>query len=64
VRERTEAWAYAWFTTSGELKDEYTRGVDDPEQLTAPASGPLLVWLVVRDLRGGMAWTAASLIAN
>ncbi|MFT3913459.1 MAG: hypothetical protein QM704_04980 [Anaeromyxobacteraceae bacterium] len=64
VREKTEEWAYAWFTTAGELKDAYTRGVDDPEELTAPAEGPvpLLVWLVVRDLRGGVSWTAGSLL--
>jgi len=64
VRERKEEWAYAWFTTAGEMKEAYTNRADEPLELTAPSSGPLLVWLVVRDLRGGMAWKAASLVAG
>lgn len=64
VRERTEEWSYAWFTTGGELEDPYTRAVSDPAKLTAPGTGPFLVWLVVRDLRGGIAWSAGSLQAG
>jgi hypothetical protein len=64
IGERQEEWTYAWFTTAGELADPYTRTATDPAKLTAPGTGPLLVWLVVRDLRGGMAWSAGALVAG
>jgi hypothetical protein len=64
VRERKEEWTWAWFTSAGELEDPYTRAADEAAHLTAPSSGPAQVWLVLRDLRGGEAFTAGSLAAG
>jgi hypothetical protein len=60
VRELREELTWAWFTSAGELKDPYTRAPDESAELTAPASGAGQVWLVLRDLRGGMAFTAGT----
>jgi len=64
VRERREEWTYAWFTTAGELDDQYTRAADEAATLVAPASGTAVLWLVVRDLRGGVAFTAGAVRAG
>ncbi len=58
----TEDWVYSWFGTAGEMEDLHTR---DPAaerwKLTAADAGSsgrgALVAAVVRDLRGGVAWT-------
>ena len=63
VDTRKEDWAYSWFTTAGDLKDPVTHGWDDPDRFT-PAHGTGLLWLVVRDLRGGEAWTAGQIAAH
>lgn len=62
--EKTEEWTYSWFTTGGELSDLHTRSATQTVELTAPSSGPAVVWLVVRDLRGGVAWTSGLLGAT
>jgi hypothetical protein len=57
-----EDWVYSWFSTAGEMEDLHTR---DPaaEEWTvgagdaAASGGRALVALVLRDLRGGVAWT-------
>jgi hypothetical protein len=59
VDTRNEEWTYSWFTTAGELKDPRTYAWDDAQPFE-PAAGPAVLWLVVRDLRGGSAWTAAA----
>jgi hypothetical protein len=58
VREKKEEWTWAWFTSAGSLADPYTRAADQAAELTAPGSGRALVWLVLRDLRGGLAFTS------
>lgn len=58
IESTTEAWAYSWFSTAGDLDELHTHGTD-PEPWTvsgAPGGTPALVAVVVRDLRGGMAW--------
>jgi hypothetical protein len=63
--ERTdEDLAVQWFATAGELQDEVTakkltRTLDTA--FTAPTSGRVSMWLVVRDGRGGSAWTFVEL---
>jgi len=64
VRERREEWTYAWFTSAGELDDQYTRAGDEAATLIAPGSGTAVLWLVVRDLRGGVAFTAGAVRAG
>jgi len=59
---RAEEWAYSWFTTGGDLADAYTSSWDEENSFT-PRSGRAVLWLVVRDLRGGMAWTAGEVEA-
>lgn len=62
VDTRDETWAYSWFTTGGELDSAHTDS-GDPKNTWKPGKGRALVWLVVRDLRGGMAWTAGEVQA-
>lgn len=60
VGTRDEEWTFSWFGTTGELDDLHTRAPGEEQRFTAPAiAGRALLWLVVRDLRGGVAWTAA-----
>jgi hypothetical protein len=59
---REETWAYSWFSTSGELDRPYTDSTDAANKLK-PARGRAVLWLVVRDLRGGMAWTSGEIEA-
>jgi hypothetical protein len=58
IETKQEDWTWSWFATSGDLKDLHTHSVSDAEVFT-PKSGRALVWAVVRDLRGGVAWQAA-----
>jgi len=62
--EKTEEWTYSWFAAGGELSDLHTRSATQPEVLTTPPSGRAVVWLVVRDLRGGVAWTSGLVTAT
>ena len=62
VDTRDETWAYSWFSTSGELDHAHTDS-DDPRNTLSPGRGRAVVWLVVRDLRGGMSWTAGEIEA-
>lgn len=62
VDTRTEDWGYSWFTTAGKLEYSHTTAWDERNQLK-PVSGPAVLWLVVRDLRGGEAWTAGVVAA-
>jgi hypothetical protein len=59
---RDEEWAYSWFTTAGSLDHAHTHAEDEPNALD-PGHGRAVLWLVVRDLRGGMAWTAGGIEA-
>ena len=57
-----EDWVYSWFSTAGKLEDLHTR---DPaaEEWTigtedaSASGGQAVVAAVLRDLRGGVAWT-------
>lgn len=59
---RDETWAYSWFTSQGELDLAHTDGADPRDTLDVK-SGRTVIWLVVRDLRGGMAWSAGEIDA-
>jgi hypothetical protein len=57
-----EDWVYSWFSTVGDLEDLHTRDPEAEEWTIAAADasasgGRALVALVLRDLRGGVAWT-------
>jgi hypothetical protein len=56
IEEKLEDWAFSWFATAGELEDLRTNAPDEPERFT-PEPGRALVYLVARDLRGGVSWT-------
>jgi hypothetical protein len=65
----TEEWLYSWFATAGSLSHDRTRA-DDPCTWTAPdgskdeplpEGGRALVFLVVRDARGGIDWAVREL---
>jgi hypothetical protein len=62
VDTRQEDWAYSWFVTAGDVDHSHTQSFDEANPLD-PGAGTTVVWLVVRDLRGGMAWTAGELAA-
>jgi hypothetical protein len=50
----TEELVYSWFSTAGDLENLHTRG-DEVEEWRV-GGGRALVAVVVRDLRGGVAW--------
>ncbi len=62
IDTKLEDWSYSWFVTAGELDHSNTYAWDEANAFT-PASGRALVWLVVRDLRGGMVWTSGEVEA-
>ncbi len=63
VDTRKEEWAYSWFTTRGDLDQSHTTSWDERNAFT-PKAGAAMLWLVVRDLRGGEVWTAAPVQAQ
>ena len=58
ITEKDEDRAWSWFSTGGKLKYDHTTRADEKLEFK-PGAGPALMWLVVRDLRGGLAWTVA-----
>jgi len=54
-----EDWVFSWFSTAGEMDELHTHGATTDEWRVSgePAGTPALVAAVVRDLRGGTAWT-------
>jgi hypothetical protein len=54
IASAREELVYSWFSTAGELEELHTRGAE-AEEWTVGA-GRALVAVVVRDLRGGVAW--------
>ncbi|HET6437727.1 MAG TPA: hypothetical protein VFG59_06685 [Anaeromyxobacter sp.] len=62
IDTRLEDWAYSWFATNGDLENPHTQSWDEANPYT-PANGPAVLWLVVRDLRGGEAFTAGEVEA-
>lgn len=66
-----ESMRVAWYTTDGRFELERTgRGADDPapyasSRWIAPdAPGPVTVWMVIRDARGGVGWAERSLVVE
>ena len=65
IRIDTEQWVYSWYSTAGTLKELHTKKLDAAETWTAPGDaqhpiptdGRLRLYAVVRDQRGGVAWT-------
>jgi hypothetical protein len=58
-----EDWTYSWYSTAGEFDQSRSREPDAADTWSLPAdeSGVTRVrfWVVLRDLRGGTAWTRA-----
>lgn len=64
--ERTESLQLAWFATAGRFALVHTdadanagKGVN--EWTTPPTPGPVTIWLVLRDDRGGVHWLSLAL---
>jgi hypothetical protein len=59
IESTREDWVTSWFSTAGEIDELHTRGGEGDEWKVSGAAGgaPALVAAVVRDLRGGVAWT-------
>jgi hypothetical protein len=56
IETATEDWIYSWFATAGELDELHTRGGQTDRWTGKGASGTVRFVVVVRDLRGGVAW--------
>jgi hypothetical protein len=54
IERKREEWVYSWFSTAGELDELHTRGVEPDAWTVGPTRA--MVAVVVRDLRGGVAW--------
>jgi hypothetical protein len=55
IETKLEDRAYSWFATGGKLKDDHTTSATEQADYEA-GSGDVLIWAVVRDLRGGEDW--------
>jgi hypothetical protein len=64
IETKQEDWTFSWFSTAGDLDELHTNDPAEPQVLTAPRTGRAVVWTVVRDLRGGTAWTAGEIEAR
>src|SRR5262249_35666796 len=69
--DRRESLRVSWFATAGTFAHDRTgRGEEEPEptsenRWTAPkASGPVHLWLVLRDSRGGVDFAAYELVVR
>ena len=64
LQPRVEVLRVSWFATAGALAEEHTGsdGARSSNSFTAPsAGGPVDLWAVVRDDRGGVGWSHARL---
>ncbi|WP_242346044.1 hypothetical protein [Anaeromyxobacter terrae] len=64
IATRQEDWTFSWFTTAGELEKLHTNQPAEAAELTTPVAGAPTVWVVARDLIGGVAWRAGSLAVS
>jgi hypothetical protein len=64
IEPKQEDWTFSWFSTTGELDRLHTNDATEGDRYTAPATGDAVIWSVVRDLRGGVAWQAAVIRAE
>ncbi len=64
-RDVREQWLWSWFTTAGEMETDRTKPADEEQTWTAPGTDPdypvpahrqAMLYSVVRDARGGIAW--------
>jgi hypothetical protein len=69
--DRREALRISWFVTGGALRDDVTgRAEDDVATTTGttwrspPSAGPVHLWLVLRDSRGGVDFAAYDLVVE
>lgn len=58
-----EEWVYSWFATAGELDALHTRGTEVDRWELGGVHGPVRLAVVVRDLRGGVAWAVRDVVA-
>jgi len=69
LRIRYEAMRVSWFATKGEFADDHTGRVEEEFALTssdnewtAPSvPGPVFMWVLLRDARGGINWQSFQL---
>lgn len=78
LERRREAWLYAWYVTSGKMRRRSLPGADEvqvwygprsPDGMADPAAPgepgePGIMYLVVRDRRGGVAWTTGPYVLS
>jgi hypothetical protein len=57
IAPAVEEWVYSFFATAGDLDRVHTRSTGEKNRYTAPDAGEALLYLVVRDHRGGADWT-------
>jgi hypothetical protein len=61
IAPATEDWTFSFFATAGSLDRVHVRSTEDTDDYTAPkeipAGGEVVLYLVVRDHRGGADWT-------
>jgi hypothetical protein len=65
--DQQETMSVSWFATSGTLRDARTggSGTSTSTVWTAPrTAGTVYLWAVLRDSRGGAAWTSATAIVS
>ncbi len=66
---RHESMRVSWFATQGEFRDDHTGRTEEEAALTssdnewtAPnTAGPVFMWVVLRDARGGISWQSFQL---
>jgi hypothetical protein len=72
-RTFTENLRYSWFATKGSFSDEHTGGAIDifgnrpllrTRWTAPPLAGPVQLWMVQRDERGGIYWTNRAIIVH
>lgn len=57
VDTKVEEWGFSWFAAAGELEHAYTNEPTEPNHYK-PVAGRTVLWLVVRDIRGGVDWAS------
>jgi hypothetical protein len=70
LEERTEGMSVSWFSTAGHFAEAVTGRAEDEagenttNQFATPPAGPLTIWVVLRDSRGGSSFLQRSISAR
>lgn len=62
IETAPEEWVYSWFATAGELDELHTHGTETDLWAFGDVHGPVRLAVVVRDLRGGIAWAVRDVV--